>query len=275
MRTYSVKEGQAGQILLVVVLAAVISLTVGLAAIGRTITNTKVSIQEASSQRALSAAEAGAEKLLNNSNLFASQGTLSNSSGFNATVEEVLTSEVELNGGGRNFVKKDEGADIWLSKTDFSGQWGGELSIYWTDNDTSNGCTTAVPSKINAAIAVTLLSGVKNNPTMNTYTYDACENRRDGVNANNFDAPPSNLRTTFNNVIYQHGFKITVSNGFIARIIPVYADTHILVNGAGLPSQGRIIKSVGTAGSTTRHIKVFQGNPKIPTEFFPYNLFLP
>lgn len=272
MRTYSVKSGEKGQILLVVVLAAIISLTVGLSAIGRTITNTKVSIQEASSQRALSAAEAGVEKLLDNYSLLGSDGTLSNSSNFNATAEVVSADNVELNGG--NFVKKDEGADVWLSNVDFSGgQWGGAgtpLFIYWTDNDTT-GCSATDPAKINAAIKVALLSGAsKNNPTMTTYAYDACASRRSN---NKFDVSGSG--TSFNGITYQHGFQITVSNGFIARIIPVYADTHILVNGAGLPSQGRIIKSVGTAGSTTRKIRVFQGNPKIPTEFFPYNLFLP
>ncbi len=273
MSTHLVKSGQKGQILLVVVLAAVISLTVGLSAIGRTISNTKVSIQEESSQRALSAAEAGAEKLLNSSGLLVSEGALSNSSNFNATVEEVPANDVELNGG--NFVKKDEGADIWLSKTDFSGQWGGgspkTLSIYWADNDTSSGCTTAVPAKVNAAIQVSVLSGAdKNNPTMTTYAYDACVSRR---SANGFASPDPGI--TYNKKTYNHSFQVTVSNGFIARIIPVYADAYILVNGTRLPSQGRIIKSTGTAGNTTRKIRVFQGNPKIPTEFFPYNLFLP
>ena len=127
---------------------------------------------------------------------------------------------------------------------------------------------------INAAIKITLLSGTnKNNPTMTTYAYDACVNRNSGSSGNKFDAPGSG--TTFNGRTYHHGFQISVTNGFIARIIPVYADAYILVNGAGLPSQGRIIKSIGTAGNTTRKIRVYQGNPKIPTEFFPYNLFLP
>src|SRR3989344_7616110 len=261
MSTYNTKNGQAGQILLVVVLAAVISLTVGLSAIGRTITNTKVSIQEANSHRALSAAEAGVEKLLNNSSLLGSKGALSNSSNFDAAVEEVAANDVELNGG--NFVKKDEGADIWLSKTDFTGQWGGglakTLTIYWADNDTSSGCSATDPAKVNAAILVSVLSGAsKDNPTMTTYAYDACSNRR---SSNNFDSPGL-VATTFNKRTYHHGFQISVTNGFIARIIPVYADAYILVNGAGLPSQGRIIKSTGVAGKATRKIRVFQGNPK-------------
>ena len=46
------KQGQKGQILLMVVLATVITLTVGLSAISRTITNTRVSTEEANSQKA-------------------------------------------------------------------------------------------------------------------------------------------------------------------------------------------------------------------------------
>src|SRR3990167_7914471 len=76
----------AGQILLIVVLAAVVSLTVGLSAISRTITNTRVTTEEANSQKALSAAEAGIEELLSNQSLFATgtTKTLSNNAIFEA-----------------------------------------------------------------------------------------------------------------------------------------------------------------------------------------------
>ena len=65
MHSHSVKNSQKGQVLLLVVLASVIALTVGLAAISRSITSTRISTEESNSQKALSAAEAGIEEQIN------------------------------------------------------------------------------------------------------------------------------------------------------------------------------------------------------------------
>lgn len=250
------KNSQRGQVLLIVVLAAVVSLTVGLSAVSRTITNTKVSTEEANSQKALSAAEAGIEKLLNNASLGQSGGTLSNNANFSATTTQVRSDSVELNGG--NIVAKDDGADVWLSNSDFSGgQWSGTLTVYW-----NGGCS-------NSALEIVTLSGVRNNPAMARSAYDACSSR-----GNNFQNPSSG--GTINGKSYSHSFSLDINNGFIARIIPIYADTAIAVRGSSvLPPQGDIIESVGTSGNTSRKVRVYKGYPRVPIEFFPYNIFLP
>jgi hypothetical protein len=59
-------------------------------------------------------------------------------------------------------------------------------------------------------------------------------------------------------------------------VVPIYADTKIGVRGSSpFPSQGILVESVGTSGTTTRKIRVFKGWERVPIEFFPYNLFLP
>src|SRR3989344_9543942 len=55
---------QAGQILLIVILVIVISSTVGLSLVSRSITSLRTSTEEAESQEALAAAEAGGERAL-------------------------------------------------------------------------------------------------------------------------------------------------------------------------------------------------------------------
>ena len=57
-------EKQKGQVLLIVVLVMIVALTVGLSLISRSITNLRTSTEEAESQKALAAAEAGIEQAL-------------------------------------------------------------------------------------------------------------------------------------------------------------------------------------------------------------------
>lgn len=269
MRTYPVKNNEGGQILLVVVLAAVISLTVGLSAIGRTITNTKVSIQETSSQEALSAAEAGVEKILNSSKSSVG-GDLSNKSAFEAKSTEVKANSFVMNCSDQKnsdncWVYQDEGADIWLSDPgNFSNQWPASgsrpLAVYWIDN----------PSPNCVAIELSLLTGTKNDPTLTRYAYDACEGSRNNGFKDTLGAGGTVLGKRYN-----RSLSINVTDGFIARVIPRYGNTIIAVTGTNLPAQGNIIESTGTSGSTSRKVKVFKGYPRIPIEFFPYNLFIP
>ncbi len=260
IRPASSQDEQAGQILLIVVLATVISLTVGLSAVSRTITNTKVSTEEANSQKALSAAEAGIEKLLSTTNV-AETGTLSNRSTFSANSDPINEDEFALNAGAD--ITQDEGADVWLSDENFSGgssRWSGNLRIGWMGGD----CGGSEP-----AIEVTVLSGNRTNPTMERYVYDYCATQR----ANSFDSPGGGI--TIAGLSYNRSANISVTNGYIARIIPIYASTKIGARGPGLPTQGYVISSVGKSDNAKRQIKVFRGFPSIPIEFFPYNLFVP
>lgn len=274
---------QNGQILLIVVLAAVVSLTVGLSAISRTITNTRVTTEEANSQKALSAAEAGVEELVNNAPLLAEGGfeepkLLSNNSSFLATADPVDGTQFLISDGSE--VLKDDGADIWFSKyPDFGdpggGRWGGVLTVLWNNNDGCGGSG----NQVTPAIEVVIIQGPnKNNPSMTRSVYDPC-----GRIPNSSFTQVGNRRVTVDgqNYDFDNGVNITVPSanpgpGFIARVIPLYANVVMGAKGSvPLPPQGYVIDSVGSSGDTKRTVRVFRGFPRVPIEFFPYNIFLP
>ena len=257
------RSSERGQVLLVVILAAVISLTVGLAAVSRTITNTKVSTEEENSQKALSAAEAGIEELAGNAALLSTgEKQLSNQATFNANATAVSGTQVLVNGGAT--ISRDDGADIWLSTyPTYASQWTGTLSIYWTRNDATT-CSN------NAAMEIVVISGNQTSPTLNRYTVDPCSR------GNNFTSVTAGSHSVLG-VNFQYKYTLpAVTSGFIARVIPLYANTVIAAEGSPpLPSQGSVIKSTGAAGNTKRTIQVFKGYPRVPIEFFPYSIFLP
>lgn len=255
---------QDGQILLVVVLATVIALTVGLSAITRTITNTRLSTEEANSQKALSAAEAGIEQLLNDPTAAFNKKDLSNQSSFTANSKPIPTSlPFNLNDG--NIILKDDGTDIWLTnQADFSGTpWNGTLNLYWVKNENDD-CKSA-------AIEIIIIEGDRNDPSMRRETADPCSSRN-----NNFGGA-TNGSFNISGVIYDYEKDVTITNGgYIARVIPFYQDTYMAVNAtSALPIQGYVIESTGTSGDTTRKLRVYRANPRVPIEFFPYNVFLP
>ncbi len=270
MGLFNTKQSQKGQILLIVVLAAVVSLTVGLSAVSRSITNTNVTTQEANSQKALSAAEAGVEQLIKQKNPATLANELSNDSQFSAQANPVEGFQFTLNGG--NQVLKDDGSDIWLTTyPNFGGTpWTGTLRIFWNNNGGS--CSTT-GTDINPAIEVVYISGNRNTPDMTRTVYDACSSRGNG-----FNNPPnlSALERTTDGKVFSHAFDLNISQGYIIRVIPLYANAVMgarVLAGPGFPSQGHIIDSVGTSGDTKRSVRVFKGYPKIPIEYFPYNLF--
>ena len=184
----------------------------------------------------------------------------------------MVKSELLINGG--NDVLKDDGADVWLSTyPKFTGlKWSGTMTVYWTDTPGSSNCNQ------NPAVEIVVISGNdRNNPNMSRAAYDSCGNR----SANNLPSPANGTFSlaTIPGVTFNHSANVVITNGFIARIIPLYANTKLAVTsdspGNTFPSQGYTIESVGTSGNTTRKVRVFQGFPRVPIEYFPYNLFLP
>lgn len=266
------RKYERGQILLVVILAAVVALTVGLAAVSRSITNTKVTTEEENSQKALSAAEAGVEELAGNASLLASGSIkdLSNNSKYSAQATTLaITNPFAVNGG--QLISRDDGADVWLSNyPNYTGQWSGTLTVYWQKNADCNK---------EAALEIVVLSGVSTNtPNLTRYTVDRCAASR----ANNFSAPTSiTANRNISGVLYDNSYTLpaAITSGFIARVIPLYNDTKMgvgYVTSLGtFPSQGNVITSTGASGNTKRTVQVVKGYPRVPIEFFPYNLFLP
>jgi hypothetical protein len=261
---FNIFSKQNGQVLLVVILVMVVSLTLGLSVASKSIVNFKNSVEEAESQKALHAAEAGIEKAIQSS----AQGQVSGSfeSGTFATeIKDTKLPSLLLNAG--NPVKEDEGIDVWLKDyPNFTSPTGGEVTsftVYWGGADCES-----------SALEIILLSGDKNSPAIKRYTYDPCASRR---SSNNFSVPNSSSHT-FDSTTLSYStalINIASGDGLVARIIPIYKDAVIgVIATPSLPSQGKIFSSVGTSGNAQRRVNVFQGFPSIPGEFF-YSIFSP
>ncbi|EKD65263.1 MAG: hypothetical protein ACD_50C00145G0001 [uncultured bacterium] len=124
---------------------------------------------------------------------------------------------------------------------------------------------------------IAVITGPKTTPSLQRYAYDACPR----VGQNNFTPALSTGGVQVDIAGKNYTFKwktppITITNGLITRIIPIYHDGKIAVKSTAiLPQQGNLIESTGTSGETKRRVNVFQGHPKIPTELFPYSIFSP
>jgi hypothetical protein len=281
---------QKGQALLIVVLAMVVALTVGLSVFSRSVINLKNSQQQANSQQALSAAEAGVQQAIGNGTGVA-QGQFSASNFYASSTIVSGAAEFLLN--GNNKVSKDDAMYIWL--TPYSSDptklfqdanvWTGNLKIYWGDSTT--GCN-------NAALEIVVISGSRATPVVSRYAYDPCSGTAGNRNASNhFDSPSLvNVDHPISGITLYNAVNISVTNGFIARVIPLYTDAYIGVLGTNtppspvLPSQGSIIVSKGTivppnslpnstSNSVVKKLNVFQGFPEVPAELFPFTLFWP
>ncbi len=257
-------KNEGGQILLIVVLVMIVSLTVGLSVASRSITNLRTSTEEVSSQKALAAAEAGIEQsILSNASIASS--AISSDTTYKTDVTEVLGTSFLVKGG--NIIAQDEGADIWLSKYSknpvelYQNPWTGNLTLYW--GNSSDSCS-------NPALEIVIVSGTKISPKINRYAFDPCLAR---ASSNHFPQALSGGSVEGVNFLFSTP-PISISSGLIAKIIPLYSLGQIGVVGSSpLPSQGFIIDSTGESGNTVRKFNVFNGYPELAAQYFSYGLF--
>jgi type II secretory pathway pseudopilin PulG len=269
-------HGEAGQILLVVVLVVIVATTIGLSLASRSITSLRTSTEEAESQKALAAAEAGVERLIENSAPTAENayGNLANNTNYSAVATPLSATTFLMNGG--NSVPKDEGADLWFTAyssdpaSSFLNPWSGNITIYWGD-DPSTPCS-------NPALEIIIVTGSKSNPVSKRYVYDPCPSRQSG---NHFDTPsvPSGGKTMppdNRKLYYSSGnVPISITNGLIARVVPLYGSTSVGIEASSaLPLQGYVINSTGTSGGANRKIRVFKGYPQTYLPYLSYGLFV-
>lgn len=281
---FSQLKDQSGQTLLIVVLVMVVSLTVGLSVVLRSITNVRIAAEEENSQRAFSAAEAGIEQALKTGANISNQTLDNNAVIKEVTIQQLSGDQFLVNSG--NSIEKNDGVDIWLVEhnedgtLDYSSGWqelsaNSNLTLYW--GNSNDGC-------VNAALEVVVISGTQASPVSTRYAWDACAARR---GQNSFDAPDTGFYSLGGkNFYYREEITISsASKGILVRINPLYAKTILAVKGCNenstpphascntLPTQGKIVESVGSVNETVRKVNFFQGYPKVPAEFFPHTLF--
>ncbi len=270
---------QGGQALLIVVLVMVIALTVGLSIASKSITSFRNSTDTASSQKALSAAEAGIEQALK-SNTSIPITSISQDTKYSTEVNLVRGKTFLLNGS--NPVLQSSGIDLWLTtySSDSTKLYqdpypsSGSFTVYW--GDSTVGCN-------NAALEVVVIAGTKTSPVISRYAYDPCEARSgNGINRNGFTTIASAQASVAGRTFYYQATipvgdgGIAGGGGLIAKIVPLYLSAIMGINGTNdFPSQGSVITSVGSSGTTQRRVNVFQGYPETPAEYYLYNLFVP
>lgn len=296
-------RGEAGQVLLIVILVTIVASTVGLSLASRTITNLRTSTEEAESQKALSAAEAGLERAIqgsvpisvSNPNVMGSEGKTN--SLYNTKVQSVQSAAFLINGG--NVIPKDEGADVWfvehnsdgtLNYGDYSMTSPEHVNLYW--GLPSESCYS--PSNMPAAIQVIAVTRDSTGVIKTyRYAYDSCSR------GNNFTLADAGKHTvsgiteddgktsvTFGNKTPDDNLTSDIKppnrkNIIFMRVIPIYRDTIIGVStcsGTGacssLSKQGYKITSIGQSGEVTRKLTVFKGYPQIYLPYISYGLFV-
>lgn len=269
-RLPTLERSDSGQVLLIIVLVMVVSLTVGLAVVSRSIVSVRTSTEEENSQRAFSAAEAGIERALKSGGNVGLSVLESGRTQIKQATTNIIEGTVFLLNDG-NPVDKDDGIDIWLvahnsdGTPNYTSPWSGNLTIYW-------GLAGGTCNNI-AALEIITISDNSGIPITNRYVYDPCQERR---NENHFSSP--------NSVSYPLGRKtfnystppLTITSGFVVRVIPLYISTTVGVVGTiAIPSQGKRVEAVGESGGTARKVSLFQGWRKLPSEFFQYAVFSP
>src|ERR1035437_7541814 len=150
-------NSQGGQALLIVVLVMVVALTVGLSIASKSITSFRNSTEQASSQKAISAAEAGIEQALK-SNTSIPITSISQDTKYSTQVSSVDGTTFLLNGS--NPVLQSSGIDLWLTpySSDSAQLYqslypsSGSFTVYW--GDASGACS-------NAALEVAIIAGTK------------------------------------------------------------------------------------------------------------------
>lgn len=272
----SLRGGEKGQVLLIVVLAMIVALTVGLSVAARSIIDLRIATDEGDSQKAFAAAEAGIEQAqkisipADPSTPVIEQKEIGEAIIESVFVSPVSGSEFPILGG--NFVQKDDGADIWLVNHNPDGSlntsnepWDGSLSVYWGDTDDGDGCKTA-------ALELIVVENGFAEPKTTRYAFDPCTVRQ----VNNSFTLITRLSPlgVIEGKEYYYKADITITDGILFRITPLYFDTKLAVKrdsaSPDFPVQGKKIEAVGSAGDTVRKLVYYQGYLKVPVELFNY-----
>jgi len=276
-------RGQKGQILLIVILAIIVASTVGLSLASRSVTSLRTSTEEAQSQKALSAAEAGIELVMQgtpSTGTINSGDSFSSQSSYHVTVAQPTGSSFEIDDG--NTISKDEGVDVWFvnhnsdGSTDQSSyQSYSHLNLYWGSVSETH-CNTA-------AIEVILVTkDTLGSIQTRKYAYDSCLSHNNYFASAGFGTYPlQGTKATFVNKAY---VDLTgINNIVLMRVIPIYKDTVMGIDTCdssgnsctlSLPSQGYEITSTGTSGQAKHMLTVFRGYQQTYLPYISYGLFV-
>lgn len=283
---------QKGQALLIILLVLSVILTTALSIVSRTVTEITISTAEEESSRALSAAEAGIERVLISGGDVS--GTLPNLASFETVVDATSGSDNEFSYPA--WLESGESATFWMVSHDESGNLscsglpcfrGTALNVCW-GSGVSPGDAPAV--EISFYFDQSLMStqfGNFSNMEIARLAFDPIAERRSvnsfanptggdcTIGLENYLFSTGNISLTDNIFIPMGCANGPVSGCAIMVKVKFFYNTDaapagistVLLTGAQLPAQGLSISSTGVYADKTRKIDVFQSFPVPPVVF--------
>jgi len=257
----SALKKSSGQAVLLVILGMAVALTVVLSVVSRSVTDVSVTSIEEDSSKAFSAAEAGIEKLL------VGESSVSNLDLGNMAF--IQSAQAMPLGEGQNYFDFNESynsgdeATIWfVSHDDRSPQ-----RLTCTSKPCFNGNDFSILWNGNAAVEVVIYYDILGNSGVISSTPNFS-----GVRVKRFVFDSDNVRresNKFSSPEVRQGSEYLYSTGNIslsgltrplfARVKFIYSGVNgfrVSVANGVLPSQGRLLVSKGTAGSSVRQVEL-------------------
>ncbi len=271
-------SNNSGQALLIVLLSMAVILTLVLSVLSSSITDIAVTSREEESLRAFSAAEAGVEQAL----IAGQTGTVTlDKSSFTTLVTSIGEDKVEFN-YPQELLSGDTGVIWFIAHNDSNGNLicnspdkecfkGQTLQLCW-GNPASSANQSDTPA-MEASVFYLSTAGSYKDAEIARYTADPNSIRTAaGADSNNF-TPAQATECTIDGKKYAFQTTLDFSNipttdeneGLLFMIVKSFYNTSFAhsfgVNvdypdNTQLPSQGRKIVSVGTAGEATRKVEV-------------------
>lgn len=278
---------QGGQMIIILLLIMVVSLSIGLSVVGRSITEISTSTNSESSSRAFSAAEAGIEKTLYDSSSLGlgSIGTRT-ISGLTNQSQALSSWDADLPKSGLALeyppFGKESIAQFWLANptTLAAAYTASNFNIYF--GDPSYTYTSNDPNY--PAIEVHVISYSSGVYTDTVKFFDSNTSPRSGFTGCALRNPVpiqtnNNPTTSLSNFLCRvnvTGYPASPSYPVMVRIRMLYTNnTHPLAlqpTSGNLPVQTKIYNSQGTSGNVQRNLQVFQEVNFMPP-IFDYAIF--
>lgn len=274
-----------GQIMIIILLVMVVSLTIGLSFASRQLTNIRLTSQTEQSQKAFSAAEAGIEDALRR-DLWELTNNTSGAANLNSSAGQA---QYQVNiartdfAGTNEFVsesaiRRDDVTQVITKGLDNKG-----LEIYWgpgsDDNDANSGagsCGTT-PNLFKCVASLEIIEVYKDIAgvwKINRYTYNPSPNNaHPSASLNGFNLTATTCSCNIGGSVFtESSGVITLNQGTeLVRIKPIYFSSIIGVKstsaGVNLPVQSVTISSTGSIGGISRKIEVTRSFDILPSVF--------
>lgn len=268
----TLRNGQKGQALIILVLMISIILAIVSATSYRLTTETQTTKAQEDSVRALAAADAGIEVGLQRANNLPAQTYTFADLNLNLAGVDALKSRVLITDTSSNFVSpvvpKDGQFTFYVKDYNdpSAPDYGSDISINFRSE---SGSSCAAP-RTQPAYELTYVYG----PTANLVRrmlVEPCTGPQ-AISGNSFT--PTAAGATINGIAFQQSYIINPATEGMAdmRIIiirPVFGSARLGFTGTNLEPQGKLIRSEAySISGPSKIVTIFQSLPQIPAEFF-------